>query len=188
MMKKSSMKTAPNGKIPPISIVNGADMCRLQRDLTQDLVRAYRRLLQLLFETEESPSEHQGHLRRSRIAPMGDATSDPGGAVGGNNFVDRVGAPGGEENRTKAEGAQRRAGVWGRTSGRKARGAGGSHETRNHMQTSATIVPKGTAPDEPRPQIRRLRMKKTQKMMPGYSSAVARVSVFHCEPRSALYE
>jgi|TARA_B100001559_G_scaffold280620_1_gene253741 hypothetical protein len=26
MMKKSSMKTAPNGKIPPISIVNGADM------------------------------------------------------------------------------------------------------------------------------------------------------------------
>ena len=56
------------------------------------------------------------------------------------------------------------------------------------MQTSATMVPKGTAPDEPRPQIRRLRMKKMQKMTPGYRSAVASVSVFHCEPRSALYE
>ena len=108
--------------------------------------------------------------------------------MGGNNFVDRVGAPGGEENRTKAEGAQRRAGFGGEQAGARRVARAARTETRNHMQTSATIVPKGTAPDEPRPQIRRLRMKKTQKMMPGYSSAVARVSVFHCEPRRLLYE
>ena len=87
-----------------------------------------------------------------------------------------MGAPGGEENGTRA-GAHSEAGFGGEQAGQGAwrRRLAPKPET---TETSATIVPKGTAPDEPRPQIRRLRMKKTQKMMPGYSSAVARVSVF----------
>ena len=30
-------------------------------------------------------------------------------------------------------------------------------EMQNHMQMSATMVPKGTAPEEPRPQMKKLR-------------------------------
>ena len=40
-------------------------------------------------------------------------------------------------------------------------------EMQNHMQMSAMMVPKGTAPDEPRPQMKKLRKKKMQKTTPG---------------------
>ena len=40
-------------------------------------------------------------------------------------------------------------------------------EMQNHMQMSAMIVPKGTAPDEPRPQMKKLRKSAPTKTMPG---------------------
>ena len=40
-------------------------------------------------------------------------------------------------------------------------------EMQNHMQMSAMIVPKGTAPDDFSPHTKKLSVKKTMKTMPG---------------------
>mmetsp|Transcript_35291 Transcript_35291/g.82631 ORF Transcript_35291/g.82631 Transcript_35291/m.82631 type:complete len:236 (-) Transcript_35291:907-1614(-) len=55
-------------------------------------------------------------------------------------------------------------------------------EMPSHMQRRAKRVPKGTAPDDFCPQIRRLRTKKMLKTLPGYSIAVHRPLLFHLLP------
>ena len=102
MMKKSSMKTAPKGRMPPMSIVKCGPMYHACAGICLgiSLVRT-------------------GGSRRLCLKPK------------------------------KAP--------------QKTRGT----EMQNHMQMSAMIVPKGTAPDEPRPQMKKLRKSAPTKTMPG---------------------
>merc|ERR1711871_1101434 len=60
-------------------------------------------------------------------------------------------------------------------------------EMPNHISSNTSIVVKGMAPDEPCDQMKRLRMKKIDAMMPGYRNAVSSVAVFPSVPRNDLY-
>ena len=99
MMKKSSMKTAPKGRMPPTSIVEGAPMYQAC----------------------------EGICRAISFVRTGGSDSDD---------LKPMKAP------TKTSGT----------------------EMQNHMEMSASIVVNGTAADEPRPQMKRLRKKKMPKM------------------------
>ena len=101
-MKKSSMKTAPNGRMPPMSIVNASPMYHACSGICRGIS---------LVRTGGSLSS----CLKPKKAPR-------------------------------------------KTSGT---------EIKNHIAMSATMVPKGAAADEPRPQMKKLRKKKMKKTTPG---------------------
>ena len=102
MMKYSSMKTAPKGRMPPMTMVNS----RLRYQACDGMTRGTMLVL-------------TGGSLSSRRYPSHTPTH---------------------------------------TSGK---------EMRNQMHSKANIVPKGTAPDEPCPKMKKLRTKKMTKVMPG---------------------
>lgn len=57
----------------------------------------------------------------------------------------------------------------------------------NHINTSASIVPNGTAPLDPLAQTNRLSKKNTPKMNPGTNSGVMTMLRFHDSPPNDLY-
>ena len=56
----------------------------------------------------------------------------------------------------------------------------------NHSTSSANIVPKGTAPEDFSPQMKRLSTKNMAKTMPGNMKAVLSVFIFHEAPLNVL--
>ena len=57
----------------------------------------------------------------------------------------------------------------------------------NHMRSSASIVPKGMAPEEAWPQMKKLSTKNADTTTPGHSRAVMSVAFFHSVPLTDLY-
>jgi hypothetical protein len=57
----------------------------------------------------------------------------------------------------------------------------------NHMRSSASIVPRGMAPEDAWPQMKKLSTKKAPTTTPGHRSAVMRVAFFHSVPLTDLY-
>ena len=57
----------------------------------------------------------------------------------------------------------------------------------NHMRSSASMVPKGMAPEEAWPQMKKLSTKKALTTTPGHRSAVMSVAFFHSVPLTDLY-